>query len=322
MMAVAASLLCALVAAMCVYGLWTLTAGAGDRVLQKRARRLAPAGLENPPVTATSLRLRREHVGALDALAKRLLPRSKGLQSRLLASGMSVSVGNYALICLFVGAMTIVVILLMGLPLLAAMLAGGAAGLGLPHLVTGFLLKRRQTKFAKLFPEAIALMVRGLKASLPITDTILVVGREVADPVGEEFRTVADQVKMGQRLEDALWAVAKRLDMADFNFLVITLSVQRETGGNLAETLQNLEEILRKRQHMRLKVKAMSAEAIASASIIGCLPFVMTALLFVVSHNYIITLFTTSLGLVLTGIGGASLALGIFVMARMVRFEM
>ena len=195
------------------------------------------------------------------------------------------------------------------------------AGLWLPHLLIGQLARRRRNRFAKLFPEAIGLMVRGLKAGLPVNDTMLVVGREVADPVGEEFRLIADHVKLGQRVEDAMWAVARRLDLSEFNFLVITLSVQRETGGNLGETLQNLDDILRRRQQMRLKVKAMSSEAIASAGIIGSLPFVMIAMLFLVSRAYIMTLFTTSLGLLLAGIGAASLAVGVFVMARMVRFE-
>ena len=201
------------------------------------------------------------------------------------------------------------------------MLIGFGAGAWLPVVFIRTMTKRRQARFAKLFPDAIGLIVRGLKAGLPVAETILVVGREVADPVGEEFRSVSDQIKLGQRIEEALWAVARRLEMTDFNFFVITLSVQRETGGNLAQTLENLDDILRKRRQMRLKVKAMSSEAVASASIIGALPFVMAAMLYVVSKSYIMTLFTTSLGLVLTAIGSASLALGVFVMMRMVSFE-
>ena len=164
-------------------------------------------------------------------------------------------------------------------------------------------------------------MVRGLKAGLPVTETMIVVGREVADPVGEEFRRVSDQVRLGQAIEDALWAAGKRLDSAEFNFLVITLSVQRETGVNLAETLENLDDILRKRQQMRLKVKAMSSEAVASAGIIGSLPFVMSGLMFLVSHDYIMTLFRNDLGLMMLAGAGTSLAIGILVMVKMVSFD-
>src|SRR5258708_8587745 len=122
-------------------------------------------------------------------------------------------------------------------------------------MAAGCLAKRRAAKCAKLFRGAIGLMARGRKARLPVTETMGVAGREVSDPVGAEFRRVSHQVRLGQSLEDAMWATAKRLNLAEFNFLVITLSVQRETGGNLAETLENLDEILRKRQAMKLKVK-------------------------------------------------------------------
>jgi len=108
-----------------------------------------------------------------------------------------------------------------------------------------------------------------------------VVGREIADPVGEEFRRISDDVRLGVPLEQALWETAKRIATPEFNFLVVTMIVQRETGGNLAETLENLDQVLRRRRQMRLKIKAMSSEARASAAIIGSLPFIMFAILLV-----------------------------------------
>jgi tight adherence protein B len=292
----------------------------GQRQLAKRARRvMGEASHKRPDVGMPRLRLASQ--GGLDAIIHRLIPRPDALKTRLAATGGKLTIGGYGLISIGVALIVPVVLMLRGLSIVPAVLLGVLSGLALPHMYVGRLIKRRRAKFTKLFPEAIGLMVRGLKAGLPITETMIVVGREVADPVGEEFRRVSDQVRLGQAVEDALWAAGKRLDSAEFNFLVITLSVQRETGGNLAETLENLDEILRKRQQMRMKVKAMSSEAVASAGIIGSLPFVMSGMMFLVSRGYIMTLFTSDLGLMMLAGGGTSLLIGMAVMAKMVSFD-
>jgi tight adherence protein B len=303
-----------------VFGLVLVLGDPGRRRLSQRARRLVggETGQRAPRGGPSLVRQRR---GGLDDLVNRLMPRPEALRARLAATGLDISLGRYGLICAGIAAGVPVILIFRGMAPVGAILLGALAGLGLPHMAVGWLAKTRRTKFIKLFPEAIGLMVRGLKAGLPVTETMGVVGREVRDPVGAEFRRVSHQVRLGQPLEDAMWATAKRLNLAEFNFLIITLSVQRETGGNLAETLENLDEILRKRQAMKLKIKAMSSEAIASAGIIGCLPFVMSALLFVVSRDYVMTLFRDPLGLVMLAGGGTSLALGIGVMMKMVSFE-
>jgi tight adherence protein B len=257
----------------------------------------------------------------LDGLARRILPRTAALKGRLEASGAPVSIGRYGAASLAVVVVFALVLRGLGASLGLALFAGLAAGVFLPHVALGALISRRRNRFLKLFPEAIGLIVRGLRAGLPVTESVAVVGREIADPVGEEFRRASDQVRLGLAVEQALWQSAKRIDLPELNFLVISLSVQRETGGNLAETLENLEQTLRRRQQMRLKVKAMSSEAVASALIIGCLPFVMAALMSVFSPDYLKTLFTTPLGrLLLMGAGG-SLLVGAAVMRQMVRFE-
>jgi tight adherence protein B len=243
------------------------------------------------------------------------------LRTRLEATGRPITLGNYGVACLAIAVAVLVIAKVFGAPFLLALLEAVATGLWLPHMAIGFLVNRRKARFFKHFPETVALMVRGLRAGLPVTETISVVAREVPDPVGEEFRGVADQVRLGAPLEEAMWRTARRLDLAEFNFLVTSLSVQRETGGNLAETLENLEHIVRRRQQMRLKIKAMSAEATASALIIGSLPFVMTLLMWVVSRSYIIMLFTAPFGRVMIMFGLASLFVGAMVMHRMVKFE-
>jgi tight adherence protein B len=296
------------------------TVGQGGRRMAKRAKRVG-ARRESGPVQVGP-QLSRRKSGGLDAFAVRILPRPALVRQRLIASGMSLSIGGYATLCGIVAmaAMMAAMVVAKSPPPLA-FLIGIFAGLVLPHMFLGSRIKARRKKFSKLFPDAIGLMVRGLRAGLPITESILVVGRECMDPVGEEFRRVTDQVRLGQSLEEAMWAVARRLELSEFNFLVITLSIQRETGGNLADTLQNLDNMLRMRSQMQLKVKAMSSEAIATASIIACLPFVMGGLMFLVSRDYIMTLFTTPLGIVLVSGGAVWLSIGVFIMSQMVSFE-
>ena len=293
--------------------------GAGARRLARRARRIGGRG--HTPRATAGPQLRRDRPSGLDALVSRLLPRPAALRQRLAASGIGWSIGLYGTISAALAVATMTLALIEKAPFVIALLGGVFVGLILPHLIVGSRISGRRKKFSKLFPDAIGLMVRSLKAGLPASESILVVGHECADPVGEEFRRVGDQVRLGQPLEAALWAVAGRLDLPEFNFLVITMSIQRETGGNLAETLQNLDNMLRARAQMKLKIKAMSSEATATAGIIGSLPFVMAVLLFFVSRNYIMTLFTTNLGYILLGVGGVWLSIGVFIMSQMVRFE-
>ena len=172
-----------------------------------------------------------------------------------------------------------------------------------------------------LFPDAIDLMVRGLRSGLPVIESVAAAGRELADPVGTEFRRIADAVRFGQALEDAMWDTAARLDTPEFKFFVISLAVQRETGGNLAETLGNLSDILRRRRQMRLKIKAMSSEARASAMILGSLPFIMFAIIYLMNPGYEAMLFTDPRGRIMLFGGLLLMGAGIAVMRKMVRFE-
>lgn len=293
--------------------------GGSDRVA-KRARALGAIGR-----TGASARheraVRRTPETPLDAFLRRYLPKPATLRIRLEGTGLPITFSHYGAACLAVGAVVLVLAVTVKAPTTFAILEAVASGLWIPHTIVGVLVARRRARFFKAFPEAIGLIVRGLRAGLPVSETIGVVGREIADPVGEEFRRIADQVRLGAPLEDAMWQTARRLGLPEFNFLVISLSVQRETGGNLAETLENLEHILRRRQQMRLKIRAMASEATASALIIGSLPFVMAVLMFFASGEYMRLLFTDPFGRLMVGAGLTSLAVGGIVMRQMVRFE-
>lgn len=208
-----------------------------------------------------------------------------------------------------------------GAPILLCLFVGLLVGAGLPHMIVGFLINQRIAKFTASFPDAIELLVRGLRSGLPVTETIGVVAKEVAGPVGEEFQKVVDRIKIGQTMEDALQESAKRMDTPEFQFFCITLAIQRETGGNLAETLSNLADVLRKRGQMKLKIKAMSSESKASAYIVGSLPFIVFGLVYSVNPTYLAGFFYEE-RLIIAGLGGLCwMGIGVFIMAKMVSFE-
>lgn len=289
-----------------------------DRVLVRVAGRGAVAGAGGSP----ELKRGDGEAGTFERFLAGLLPRREVLRLRLRRAGLDISLGRYAgIMALSILLVFAVVRFMFGFGLPVALLVAFSLGLMGPHMTVSFLIGRRLARFNQLFPEAIDLMVRGLKSGLPISETIANVGQELADPVGIEFRTIADGVRFGATLDEALWDAARRVDLAEFRFFAISLSVQRETGGNLGETLHNLGDILRKRLTMRLKVKAMSSEARASAYIIGSLPFIMFGILYVMSPDYVMRLFTDPRGLIMTGIGLFLIGFGSAVMFKMVRFE-
>jgi tight adherence protein B len=194
-------------------------------------------------------------------------------------------------------------------------------GVGLPHVILSRQIAGRTRKFIALLPEALDLIVRGIRSGLPASEALRTIGDEIQDPVGREFREVTDQMRIGVAMDEALWATAKRLAIPEFNFLVISLSIQQETGGNLAEILEKLSDMVRRREQMRLKVKAMSSEARASAMIIGSLPFIMAGVISFVNPEYMSTLWNDPRGWVMIGIGLTSLLIGLGIMAKMIKFD-
>lgn len=237
------------------------------------------------------------------------------------AAGMDHCLLRFLLLWTMAAAALAALLMLLSVtPALALLLAIGICGLA-ARLVVSSRLARRRRQFLLLLPDALGLMVRGLRAGVPLGRCVEEVGREVADPVGEIFRRAQDKVRLGQPLEKALAAETKWLDVKPMAFLLVTLSVQRETGGNLVESLEKLLQILGRREQMELKIRALSSEARASAAIIGSLPLVMAALMWATTPEYIAPLFTTGAGRVMLGGAVLSLAVGGLLMTWMVRFE-
>jgi tight adherence protein B len=256
-----------------------------------------------------------------EGLASSIIPRPALLRKRLEMTGKNISLAKYATISLSLALVIMVLLILRGAPFFLALFVGLFGGIGLPHFVVGKMIKRRIAKFTANFPDAIELMVRGLRSGLPITETLGIVASEIGGPVGIEFRNVSDKMKIGRTMEAALQETADRLGTAEFQFFVITLAIQRETGGNLAETLSNLADVLRKRSQMKLKIRAMSSESKASAYIVGSLPFAVFILVYLVNPGYMGHFFEDQ-RLEVAGMGGLIwMSIGGFIMAKMVNFE-
>ncbi|MBO9575936.1 MAG: type II secretion system F family protein [Sphingobium sp.] len=258
-----------------------------------------------------------------------LIPNPENLQARLAKTGKKWTLSQYMTASVSLLLLISTIMILRGFSFLPSMLCGTAAGFGIPHIVVSKLIARRVGKFTNNFPDALDLLVRGLRSGLPVSETMLVVSREIPGPVGEEFKLITERVKIGKSMDQALMDTAKRLDTAEFQFFCITLAIQRETGGNLAETLANLGQVLRGRAQMKLKIRAMSSESKASAYIIGALPFLVFGLICWINFEYMRPFFTPDpeglfgLGLMqLVGMGGMGwMATGVFIMSRMINFE-
>jgi len=257
-----------------------------------------------------------------DKMVLRWLPNPAALQDRLERTGVNISIGDYALICAGItGVVAMVLLVIVDLALPIGLLGAAAAGLGLPHIWVGRKVTKRIDQFNAIFPDALDLMVRALRSGIPIQEAIANASNEMGEPVGGIFRRVQHEMRVGVPLEDAFWRVAETIKVPEFNFLIIAMSIQRETGGNLAETLGNLSQLLRERRQMKLKIRAFSSEARATAMIMGSLPFVLGLVLFLLNPDYMSTMFSDPRGMTMLGIAGASMSIGIFIIKRMASFE-
>jgi tight adherence protein B len=262
-----------------------------------------------------------ERSSKLEGYATTLIPKPALLRKRLEMTGKDITLGKYAITCIGIVLVITILLTFKGAPILLSLLLGLFFGVGGPHFVIGKMIQRRVNKFTSNFPDAIELMVRGLRSGLPITETLGIVAQELPGPVGVEFRMVSDKMKIGRTMEAALQDTADRLGTPEFQFFVITLAIQRETGGNLAETLSNLSDVLRKRAQMKLKIRAMSSESKASAYIVGSLPFVVFTMVWMINPHYMGGFFSDQ-RLMVAGLGGMVwMGIGAFIMAKMCNFE-
>ncbi|MEQ8309634.1 MAG: type II secretion system F family protein [Sphingopyxis sp.] len=250
-----------------------------------------------------------------------LLPRREELEKRIRRTGKRWTLTQYMFASMGLFVVATGAMLIIRAPFAMAALVGLMLSLGLPYLVVGLAIRKRVAQFNARFPDAIDLLVRGLRSGLPVTETFQVVSQELPGPVGEEFKGVIERIRIGNTMEAALQESADMLGTPEFQFFCITIQIQRETGGNLAETLANLSDVLRKRAQMKLKIRAMSSEAKASAYIVGALPFFVFGVVWVVNPTYLAGFFVEQ-RLIVAGIGGLIwMSIGAGIMAKMVNFE-
>lgn len=247
----------------------------------------------------------------------------KGVPLRLLISraGLDISVQRFWIVSILFGGVLSVVPLLVGLPWFAAILTGIAATLGLPRWVLSLLAKRRQAAFIEGLADAIDVMVRGLKAGLPLSDAMRVIATETSPPIGPEFTDVVEGQRVGITLDQGLERMYERMPLPEVSFLGIVINIQSKAGGNLSEALGNLSRVLRERKKIKAKIRSMSQEAKSSAAIIGVLPFFIVGALLFTSPAYLTPLLSTGTGHMILAAAGLWMGIGILVMRGMINFD-
>jgi tight adherence protein B len=294
----------------------------GERQTEKR---LASVAKPEPVARAArgNQRSRRETV---EAQLKEFEERHKQskrrpLSVRIAQAGLSWSKQQFFIISACIGAALFAVGLFTGGGLYVALALGFVGVLGLPRWMLSFLKKRRENKFLDAFPDAVDIIVRGVKAGLPLLDCLKMIMVDSPEPVKSEFRAIVETQAIGMPLGEACTKLYEHMPLPEANFFGIVVSIQQRSGGNLAEALGNLSRVLRDRKKMKAKIRAMSQEAKASAGIIGALPVAVMTLVWLTSPQYISLLWTEPLGRVMLAGSVIWMTMGVLVMKKMINFD-
>jgi tight adherence protein B len=247
--------------------------------------------------------------------------KSAPLSVRIAQAGLSWSKRQFAFISAGMGVVAFVVSSFFGTGLIIAAAIGFAGAFGVPRWLLSFLKKRREKKFLDGFPDAVDVIVRGVKAGLPLLDCIKMIATEAPEPLKSEFRVILETQAIGMPLGEACGKLYERTPLPEANFFGIVVAIQQKAGGNLSEALGNLSRVLRDRKKMKAKIQAMSQEAKASAGIIGALPIAVMTLVYLTSPQYISLLFTTSIGHMMLAASAVWMATGVMVMKKMINFD-
>ena len=241
--------------------------------------------------------------------------------AKLKQAGLELSLRTFVIISVVMGLIGALLAFVLGGNILIVLGVGIAMGLGLPRWVVNMKAKARMKKFSLAFPDAVDVLVRGIKTGLPVHDCFKVIARESPEPLAGEFRLLVEGMGVGLTLADALDKMYMRMPTPELKFFAIVIAIQQKSGGNLAEALGNLTSVLRARRMMGEKIKAMSSEAVASAAIIGSLPPAVLIMVTLTSPSYMMLLFTDVRGHVMLLGAVLWMATGVFVMKRMINFK-
>lgn len=243
------------------------------------------------------------------------------LNTRISQAGLSWTKQKFIVISCVLGFASLTIGFLMGAGLLASVAFGFAAALGVPRWLLGFLKKRREKKFLAALPDAVDVIVRGIKAGLPLFESIKVVAADAPQPLKGEFLAIIETQAIGMPLGEACMRLYDRMPLPESNFFGIVISIQQKSGGNLAEALGNLSKVLRDRKKMSEKIQAMSMEAKASAAIIGSLPPIVMFLVYLTTPSYISLLWTHPTGHLMLAGSAVWMTMGVLVMKKMINFD-
>jgi tight adherence protein B len=286
-----------------------------DKIRQQRFQQKTGTG-------DMSLRRKQDMNNGLVQRLMKPLPDFKRLAGKLERAGKTMSAQKFVFRrILYTLGITAALTLLLKMHVAIALAVGLLLGVWVPLKLLDFAINKETKAFLRLFPDALDLIVRGLRSGLPVSESLVVVSQEIPNPVGAVFSNISSTMKLGVPMEKALFETARKLEMTEFNFFTTCIVLQRETGGNLAEILNNLSEVLRSRYIMRMKIKAMSSEARASAYIIGSLPFIVVAAVMTVSPGYMTPLWEDYRGNICVAIAVGMMTFGGWVMNRMTKFE-
>jgi len=298
----------------------------GERRVEQRMKEISADEIQakRGRKTADAVTTRRQQVeDSLKQLeAKQKNAKNPPIEIRIQQAGLSISKRQFYIFSALAGVVSFVLMMFTsGMGLMLAVPAAVAGGFGIPRWVIGYLKKKREDKFIHELPNAIDVIVRGVRAGLPIGDCIRIIANETSEPVKGEFRQIAEGQAVGMSLSDSAAKLYERVPLPEANFFGIVLAIQQQAGGNLSEALGNLSRVLRERKKMSAKIKAMSMEAKASAAIIASLPFAVMALVYLTSPGYIELLWTTPTGRVLMAGSAVWMLMGVMVMRKMINFD-
>jgi tight adherence protein B len=292
-------------------------------------KRFAAIASTEPAVGRVSINDEAKRKKALEATLRELEDKQKikktskiTLTARMRQAGLGWSLKTYYATCVISGAVSFLISLgAFGIGPFPSMGFGLAGALLLPYLYVNGKRSSRFKTFSTEFPNAVDVIVRGVKAGLPLVDCLRIISLEAQEPVRSEFRVILEDQTLGLPMDEAVQKFAERIPLPEANFFAIVISLQSRTGGSLSEALANLSKVLRERKKMKAKIKAVSSEAKASAGIIGSLPVVVAILIYLTSPEYISLLFTTSTGHLTLAASGLWMMIGILVMRKMINFD-
>ncbi len=315
-----------------IYGLGVLAAGcvlftflpylSGDIKAEKRQEALqAPRTKRSGDRVVDAASRRKQVADSLKELEQRGKSKKLSIEAKLAQAGLDWTKRSYFIVCGVSGAVFGLLLFLLEGDLLIS--AGGAAigALGFPSWILRFLAKRRTTKFVNEFPNAVDIIIRGVKAGLPLGDCLRVIASESPEPLRTEFRRIVESQAVGLSVTEAVERLGERVPVTEANFFAIVIGIQQKAGGNLTEALTNLSRVIRERKKMKAKVKAVSSEAKTSAGIIGALPFIVGFFVYITTPHYMEILYTTTTGRMICGGCAIWMMVGMAVMKKMISFE-